>query len=321
MPRDKKSHIAKLKSLLKDADELFLATDEDREGEAIAWHLLDELKPKNIPVKRMVFHEITKAAILEAADNPRDIAMDLVEAQETRRILDRLYGYEVSPVLWKKVMSGLSAGRVQSVATRLVVDKERERIKFKMASYWDLEGTFDAGAKHESRMFPAKLYSLDGTRVASGSNFGQDGLLKAGAERRPPRPQPGRGPRHRAGRHDVRRPLGRGEALPPLAVRAVPHDHDAAGGQPQARHERLGGDVGRAAALRERLHHLHAHRLHDPVGRGGQRRPLAGRASSTARSTSPTPRAPTPPRSRTPRRRTRRSARPASRSAPRRRPG
>ncbi|CAN5449882.1 type I DNA topoisomerase [soil metagenome] len=181
VPRDKKAHISKLKALLKDADELFLATDEDREGEAIAWHLLDELKPKNIPVKRMVFHEITKQAILDAADNPREIAMDLVEAQETRRILDRLYGYEVSPVLWKKVMSGLSAGRVQSVATRLVVDKERDRIKFKMASYWDLEGTFDAGAKHEARMFPAKLYSLDGTRVASGSNFGQDGLLKAGA--------------------------------------------------------------------------------------------------------------------------------------------
>ncbi len=181
VPRDKKSHISKLKSLLKDADELFLATDEDREGEAIAWHLLDELKPKNIPVKRMVFHEITKQAIIDAAANPREIAMDLVEAQETRRILDRLYGYEVSPVLWKKVMSGLSAGRVQSVATRLVVDKERERIKFKLASYWDLEGTFDAGSKHEARMFPAKLYSLDGTRVASGSNFGQDGLLKAGA--------------------------------------------------------------------------------------------------------------------------------------------
>ena len=182
VPRDKSAHIRKLKSLLKDADELFLATDEDREGEAIAWHLLDELKPKNIPVKRMVFHEITKQAILDAADNPRDIAMDLVEAQETRRILDRLYGYEVSPVLWKKVMSGLSAGRVQSVATRLVVDKERDRMKFKMASYWDLEGTFDAGSAHEQRMFGAKLHSLDGHRVASGSNFGQDGLLKAGAD-------------------------------------------------------------------------------------------------------------------------------------------
>jgi DNA topoisomerase-1 len=178
VPRDKKAHIAKLKGLLKDADELYLATDEDREGEAIAWHLLDELKPKGIPVHRMVFHEITKAAILAAVENPREINDDLVEAQEARRILDRLYGYEVSPVLWKKVMSGLSAGRVQSVATRLVVDRERDRMKFRMASYWDLEGTFDAGAKHEQRMFPAKLHSLDGTRVARGSDFGQDGLLK-----------------------------------------------------------------------------------------------------------------------------------------------
>ncbi len=178
VPRDKKSHISKLKSLLKDADELFLATDEDREGEAIAWHLLDELKPKNIPVKRMVFHEITKPAILAAAANPRELNEDLVEAQETRRILDRLYGYEVSPVLWRKVMSGLSAGRVQSVATRLVVDREKERMAFRVASYWDLEGTFDAGARHDQRMFPAKLYSVDGTRVATGSSFGADGLLK-----------------------------------------------------------------------------------------------------------------------------------------------
>jgi len=182
VPRDKKSHISKLKSLLKDADELYLATDEDREGEAIAWHLLDELKPKNIPVHRMVFHEITKAAIQEAVANPRAINDDLVEAQEARRILDRLYGYEVSPVLWKKVMSGLSAGRVQSVATRLVVDRERERMKFRLASYWDLEATFDAGAKHDQRMFPGKLHSLDGNRVAQGNNFGQDGLLKPGAD-------------------------------------------------------------------------------------------------------------------------------------------
>ncbi len=181
VPQDKKSHISKLKGLLKDADELYLATDEDREGEAIAWHLLDELKPK-VPVKRMVFHEITKAAILAAADSPRELDMDLVEAQEARRILDRLYGYEVSPVLWRKVMSGLSAGRVQSVATRLVVDRERERIAFTMASYWDIAATFDAGARHESRMFPAKLYSVDAARVAGGSNFGQDGLLKAGAK-------------------------------------------------------------------------------------------------------------------------------------------
>ncbi|KRF16570.1 DNA topoisomerase I [Nocardioides sp. Soil797] len=178
VPRDKKSHISKLKGLLKDADELFLATDEDREGEAIAWHLLDELKPKNIPVKRMVFHEITKPAILAAVENPREIAMDLVEAQETRRILDRLYGYEVSPVLWRKVMSGLSAGRVQSVATRLVVDREKERIAFRAASYWDIDGSFDAGSGHDPRIFPGKLQTIDGSRVARGSDFGDDGQLK-----------------------------------------------------------------------------------------------------------------------------------------------
>ena len=179
VPRDKKSHIAKLKKLLKDADELFLATDEDREGEAIAWHLLDELQPKGIPVRRMVFHEITEPAILEAAANPREIDMDLVEAQEARRILDRLYGYEVSPVLWKKVMSGLSAGRVQSVATRLVVDREKERMKFRVASYWDLDATFDGGATADPRIFPAKLHSVDGKRVARGSDFDQSGQLKS----------------------------------------------------------------------------------------------------------------------------------------------
>ena len=177
--RDKKSHITKLKGLLKDADELYLATDEDREGEAIAWHLLDELKPKaDLPVRRMVFHEITPQAIQAAVESPREIDMDLVEAQEARRILDRLYGYEVSPVLWKKVMSGLSAGRVQSVATRLVVDRERERMAFRVASYWDLEGTFDAGPDHEQRMFGGKLHSIDGVRVARGSDFGDDGALK-----------------------------------------------------------------------------------------------------------------------------------------------
>src|SRR3954453_3004095 len=176
--RDKKSHMTKLKSLLKDADELSLATDEDREGEAIAWHLLDELKPK-VPVHRMVFHEITKLAILEAVENPRQIIDDLVEAQETRRILDRLYGYEVSPVLWKKVMSGLSAGRVQSVATRLVVDRERERMRFRLASYWDIEGTFDAGSDHADRLFPGRLYSVAGARVARGSDFGSDGELSS----------------------------------------------------------------------------------------------------------------------------------------------
>ncbi|WP_332644684.1 type I DNA topoisomerase [Aeromicrobium sp.] len=173
---EKKQQMAKLKKLLKDADELVLATDEDREGEAIAWHLLDELKP-TVPVKRIVFNEITRDAIQHAIANPRDVDMDLVDAQETRRILDRLYGYEVSPVLWKKVMSGLSAGRVQSVATRLVVERERERMAFSVASYWDLEAAFDAGEGFDPRQFPAKLSSVDGLRVASGTHFDNSGAL------------------------------------------------------------------------------------------------------------------------------------------------
>ncbi len=179
VPSAKKSQLAKLRKLLKDSDELLLATDEDREGEAIAWHLLDELKPK-VPVRRMVFHEITSQAIQAAVDNPRPIDVHLVDAQETRRILDRLYGYEVSPVLWKKVMSGLSAGRVQSVATRLVVDRERERMAFRVASYWDLEARFDAGEAKEPREFPARLAALDGVRVAQGRDFTSTGTLKAG---------------------------------------------------------------------------------------------------------------------------------------------
>ena len=141
---DKKQQMAKLKKLLAAADELILATDEDREGEAIAWHLFDELKPK-VPVKRIVFNEITKGAILAAMENPRDIDMDLVDAQETRRILDRIYGFEVSPVLWRKIGQGTSAGRVQSVALRLVVERERDRIAFRSASYWDLTATLSAG--------------------------------------------------------------------------------------------------------------------------------------------------------------------------------
>ncbi|HEY7045254.1 MAG TPA: type I DNA topoisomerase, partial [Nocardioidaceae bacterium] len=181
VPRDKKSQITKLRSLLKDADELYLATDEDREGEAIAWHLYDELKPR-IPVHRMVFHEITPEAIATAVANPREIDDDLVEAQEARRILDRLSGYEISPVLWKKVMSGLSAGRVQSVATRLVVDRERERMAFRAASFWDLEATFDAGEGKDPQTFPAKLTGVDGRRVAQGRDFSSTGVLRDGAD-------------------------------------------------------------------------------------------------------------------------------------------
>jgi DNA topoisomerase I len=169
---DKKKVVADLRRKLKDADELLLATDEDREGEAIAWHLIEVLKPK-VPARRMVFHEITKGAIERALDETRDIDERLVDAQETRRILDRLYGYEVSPVLWKKITRGLSAGRVQSVATRLVVERERARMAFVAASYWDVLGTFDPGA------FQARLVALDGTRVATGRDFGQDGRLRS----------------------------------------------------------------------------------------------------------------------------------------------
>jgi DNA topoisomerase I len=177
---DKKQQVTKLKSLLKDADELLLATDEDREGEAIAWHLLEELKPK-IPAHRMVFHEITPEAIARAVASPRDMDLGMVEAYQTRRVLDRLYGYEVSPVLWKKVMPQLSAGRVQSVAVRLVVDRERERIAFRPAQYWDLEADFVKqviATEDDRTSFSATLVSVDGRRVAQGRDFTSVGTLR-----------------------------------------------------------------------------------------------------------------------------------------------
>ncbi|MCL1898021.1 MAG: type I DNA topoisomerase, partial [Micrococcales bacterium] len=175
---NKKKTVAELKKALAGATELYLATDEDREGEAIAWHLLQVLKPK-VPVKRMVFHEITKDAIAHALANPRQVDTDLVDAQETRRILDRLYGYEVSPVLWRKVRAGLSAGRVQSVATRLVVDRERERMAFQSAEYWDLTATMQTGA---GEAFQARLTTWDGAKVAISKDFDDAGhLTLAGA--------------------------------------------------------------------------------------------------------------------------------------------
>ncbi|MEY2457618.1 MAG: topoisomerase [Acidimicrobiaceae bacterium] len=180
----KKKTVADLKRALKDADELLLATDEDREGEAIAWHLIEVLKPK-VPVKRMVFHEITREAIERARDNTRDIDAALVDAQETRRILDRLYGYEVSPVLWRKVGPGLSAGRVQSAATRLVVDRERERLAFVSASYWDLIAQLapqaDSASADPGNGFEARLVRLAGERIASGRDFDDSGALKSSA--------------------------------------------------------------------------------------------------------------------------------------------
>jgi DNA topoisomerase I len=180
---DKKQQVSKLKQLLKNADELYLATDEDREGEAIAWHLKEELKPR-VPTRRMVFHEITPEAIARAVANPGEIDQGLVEAYQTRRVLDRLYGYEVSPVLWKKVMPQLSAGRVQSVAVRLVVDRERERIAFRPAQYWDLEAEFakiqtETLAENDVDRFTATLVSVDGRRVAQGRDFSSTGELRS----------------------------------------------------------------------------------------------------------------------------------------------
>ena len=177
---DKKSTVTELKGLLKDVDELYLATDGDREGEAIAWHLLETLKPR-VPIKRMVFHEITEQAILEAAANPRDLDIDLVDAQETRRILDRLYGYEVSPVLWKKVAPKLSAGRVQSVATRIIVQRERDRMAFRSAAYWDVVAELDASVSDPNAQpprFNARLTTVDSLRVATGRDFDSLGAVR-----------------------------------------------------------------------------------------------------------------------------------------------
>jgi len=182
---DKKKKVTELKRKLKDADALYLATDGDREGEAIAWHLLQVLKPK-VPVYRLTFPEITREAIERGFAQLREIDQDLVDAQETRRILDRLYGYEISPVLWRKVSSGLSAGRVQSVATRLVVQRERERIAFVPADYWDLTGTFSRPEGQDAgRAFTARLSSLNGRRVATGKDFTDRGELKASGQNAP----------------------------------------------------------------------------------------------------------------------------------------
>ena len=176
---NKKKTVSELKSALKKADTLYLATDEDREGEAIAWHLVQTLKPK-VPVKRMVFHEITKEAIKASLDNTRDVDDDMVDAQETRRILDRLYGYELSPVLWRKVGPGLSAGRVQSVATRLIVERERERMAFVRAPYWDVTATLEApDADGNNVAFESRMVSLGGRRLAGSKDFGADGKLTA----------------------------------------------------------------------------------------------------------------------------------------------
>ena len=280
----KKSVVANLKKLLKRADELYLATDEDREGESIAWHLSEVLVP-TVPVKRMVFHEITPAAIARAVDEWRDLDRRLVDAQEARRILDRLYGYEVSPVLWRKVMPRLSAGRVQSVATRMVVERERARMRFRSATWWGIDGTFSRrGRRQRLRRRPGRARRDD-------RRHGQ-GLRRAGrAERQERGAGPGRGGGHLGRRGPDRavlhREVGDGAPLPPLAGGAV-HDVDAAaGGGPQAPLQRAAGHAGGPAPLRAGLHHLHAHRLDDAVRRGAERGRGPRPASSTATPTCP----------------------------------
>ena len=306
---DKKKKIAELKRELKDADELLLATDEDREGEAIAWHLFEELKPK-VPVRRMVFHEITRDAIRRALDETRDIDQRLVDAQETRRILDRLYGYEVSPVLWKKVMPRLSAGRVQSVATRLVVERERERMRFVSAGYWDLLGSFLPGP------FEARLVAVDGKRIAQGRDFGDDGSRaeRCSRARRGGRPRSGRAVRRRV----VRGALGGGEAVHPPPGGAVPDVDAAAGGEPQAALLGADDDARRPAAVRARLHHVHAHRLDDVVRVGADRSASSGSRALRGRHRPRRSRGSTRGRSRTRRRHTKRCARPVTGSGCRR---
>ena len=177
---DKKKHVQTLKEAVKDASEVILATDPDREGESISWHLEQLLKPK-VPVRRIHFHEITEEAIREALDHaPEDVNENLVRAQESRRILDRLYGYTLSPVLWKKVQTGLSAGRVQSVAVRLIVEREEERLAFVKASFWDLEATLRGGGSE----FGATLIKVDDKRVATGKDFDDKGVLTSTTRRR-----------------------------------------------------------------------------------------------------------------------------------------
>ncbi len=264
----KKSVVANLKKLLKGADELYLATDEDREGESIAWHLSEVLSP-TVPVKRMVFHEITPAAIARAVDEWRDLDRRLVDAQEARRILDRLYGYEVSPVLWRKVMPRLSAGRVQSVATRMVVERERARMRFRSATWWGVEGTFANTAAPNG--FGATLVTLGGTAVATGKDFDEHGEHTGKAAVRVLGEDEATSVATRAGGRELHRALGDRTPLPALACRAV-HDVDAAaGGRPQAPLQRAASHAGGPAPLRAGLHHLHADRLDHALGRGAHR--------------------------------------------------
>ncbi len=263
---DRKKIVAELKAALKQVDELYLATDEDREGEAIAWHLQEVLNPK-VPVKRMVFHEITPAAIAKAVEETRDLDLRLVDAQEGRRFLDRLVGYEVSPVLWRAVDKARSAGRVQSVAIRLVCERERERMDFTSATWFDVTANLDA----QGSAFDATLESVDGSSLATGKNFDAAGVLDARAQVRVLAPGVGHVDRRALARRDGHGDVGRldpSHAAPPASV----HDVVAADrGEPQTSLRPGTNDARGPATLRTGLDHLHAHRLDDPVGRGDPR--------------------------------------------------
>ena len=322
--REKKSQVAKLKALVKQASEVYLATDEDREGESIAWHLLEVLAPR-VPVKRMVFHEITRPAIERAVHEWRDLDRRLVDAQEARRILDRLYGYEVSPVLWKKIMPRLSAGRVQSVATRMVVERERARMGFRSADWWDLDGTFtarggpDAGRARLVRA--ASLVALDGVALATGRDFDEHGALKApgsvvvlGRGRGPGRWPPASRARPSPSRSVTDKPFRRSPA-PPFMTSTLQQE---AG-------RKLRFSSQRAMQVAQRLYEQGwiTYMRTDSTTLSDQALDAA-RAQATLRSTGPSTCRPSPGatsgRSRTPRRPTRPSGRPGRRSAPPTRP-
>ena len=264
VPKDKKDHVKLLKDRLKDASTVYLATDGDREGESISWHLVQTLKPK-VPIHRMVFHEITKEAIQEALETPRSIDENLVKAQETRRIVDRLFGYEVSPLLWKKMAPGLSAGRVQSVAVRLLVERERQRIRFKQANFFAIKAKFRYENGSPESEFEADLTHVGSQRVATGKDFDPNtGALSNGAsilhldEARA-----------KALKSQLENGRPRVESVEEKAFTSRPrplrHQHPAAGRQPQAEALRAAHDDPGAAALRKRLHHLHAHGFDDAL--------------------------------------------------------
>jgi DNA topoisomerase-1 len=257
VPKNKTKVVSLLKEKLKEVDQLLLATDEDREGESISWHLVETLKPQ-VPYRRMVFNEITKDAIIEALSDTREINANLVRAQEARRILDRLVGYTISPLLWKKVAYGLSAGRVQSVAVRMIVEREHERIRFHKSSYWDLESENEK----DGIRFKSRLVIYDGKRIATGKDF--DSTTGSLLEERKKDTSALDEPRAKALLQELKSlPVesrrSRRKASFKKTTRAIYHFDFAAGSQPQAWSFSSRSDASRAVVVRTRFYHLHAY--------------------------------------------------------------